>query len=131
MHEALTVHETLYYAAMLRLPRHMSHEDKLRRVDVVTTALGLHTCQDTIIGEGGLWGGFGGRSSLQALRVGQNGAACSAWPVELAMQAFSIWLAHKCIWVASFLLVATAHLLSHPAIPALRRRLLPQGRQWW
>ena len=36
---------------MLRLPRHMSHEDKMRRVEVVTTALGLHTCQDTIIGE--------------------------------------------------------------------------------
>lgn len=42
----------LYYAAMLRLPRHMPRQDKLRRVEAVTTALGLRTCQDTIIGKG-------------------------------------------------------------------------------
>ncbi|KAI7836411.1 hypothetical protein COHA_009711 [Chlorella ohadii] len=67
LHEALTVHETLYYAAMLRLPRHMSHEDKLRRVEVVTTALGLHTCQDTIIGgffRKGVSGGERKRTSI-------------------------------------------------------------------
>lgn len=37
---------------MLRLPRHMPRHDKLRRVEAVTTALGLRTCQDTIIGAG-------------------------------------------------------------------------------
>ncbi|KAI3436788.1 hypothetical protein D9Q98_006199 [Chlorella vulgaris] len=50
LYESLTVQETLYYAAMLRLPRHMSHEDKLRRIDLAVTALGLGQCKDTIIG---------------------------------------------------------------------------------
>lgn len=47
----LTVYETLYYAAMLRLPRTWSVEDKLRRVDMVLDGLGLRKCKDTIIGE--------------------------------------------------------------------------------
>lgn len=43
--------ETLTYAALLRLPRHMSHAAKTERVDVVLTALGLQGCSETIIGE--------------------------------------------------------------------------------
>ncbi|GAQ77731.1 ABC transporter G family [Klebsormidium nitens] len=50
LYESLTVHETLYYAAMLRLPQDMSKAQKLDRVDKTITALGLKKCQNTIIG---------------------------------------------------------------------------------
>lgn len=43
--------ETLTYAALLRLPRHMSNADKLARVEQVIDALGLRKSKDTIIGE--------------------------------------------------------------------------------
>eukprot|EP00193_Tetraselmis_chui_P015613 CAMPEP_0177781214 /NCGR_PEP_ID=MMETSP0491_2-20121128/17710_1 /TAXON_ID=63592 /ORGANISM="Tetraselmis chuii, Strain PLY429" /LENGTH=721 /DNA_ID=CAMNT_0019301223 /DNA_START=294 /DNA_END=2459 /DNA_ORIENTATION=+ len=46
----LTVFETLYYAAQLRLPKSMSKEEKSERVAKVITALGIDKCQDTIIG---------------------------------------------------------------------------------
>lgn len=51
LYESLTVYETLYYAAMLRLPQHMDHSAKTDRVDTVIAALGLVSCKDTIIGE--------------------------------------------------------------------------------
>ena len=50
LYESLTVYETLYYAAMLRLPQHMDHAAKTERVETVITALGLSSCKDTIIG---------------------------------------------------------------------------------
>jgi ABC-type glutathione transport system ATPase component len=50
LYEALTVHETLLYAAKLRLPSSMSKAEKKQRVDTVIQALGLSTCRDTIIG---------------------------------------------------------------------------------
>ena len=50
LHEALTVWEVLYYAAMLRLPRTMTKEQKIERVSVVIKALGIEKCKDTIIG---------------------------------------------------------------------------------
>ena len=51
LYESLTVYETLYYAAMLRLPQHMDHAAKTERVETVITALGLSSCKDTIIGK--------------------------------------------------------------------------------
>lgn len=42
--------ETLFYAAMLRLPRSMSRKEKRARVDVVIAALGLERCRGTIVG---------------------------------------------------------------------------------
>ncbi len=51
MYESLTVFETLFYAAQLRLPRHMTLAQKRERVNTVITALGLDSCKDTIIGE--------------------------------------------------------------------------------
>lgn len=50
LYESLTVWETLYFAAMLRLPRSMSTDDKKLRVAKVIAALGLNRCKDTIIG---------------------------------------------------------------------------------
>ena len=48
--ENLTPLEMLYYAALLRLPRTMSKEAKLDRVNTVILALGLEKCSNTIIG---------------------------------------------------------------------------------
>ncbi|CAL5220454.1 g2473 [Coccomyxa viridis] len=50
LYETLTVYETLYYAAMLRLPSTMSAEQKVERVDHVIHTLGLNKCRDTIVG---------------------------------------------------------------------------------
>jgi ABC-type multidrug transport system ATPase subunit len=50
LYESLTVWETLWYAAQLRLPRTMSQAAKRDRVNVVLAALGLNRCRDTIIG---------------------------------------------------------------------------------
>lgn len=51
LYETLTVYETLYFAAMLRLPSTMSTEQKMQRVDHVIRTLGLDKCKDTIVGE--------------------------------------------------------------------------------
>lgn len=51
LYETLTVHETLYYAAMLRLPRTMTTAQKEERVRNVIHTLGLDKCKDTIVGE--------------------------------------------------------------------------------
>lgn len=67
LYESLTVYETLYYAAMLRLPQHMDHEAKIDRVETVITALGLSSCKDTIIGgffRKGISGGERKRASI-------------------------------------------------------------------
>ena len=50
LYETLTVHETLYYAAMLRLPRTMTTAQKEERVRNVIRTLGLEKCKDTIVG---------------------------------------------------------------------------------
>ncbi len=50
LYETLTVYETLYYAAMLRLPSTMTTEQKMDRVNHVIHTLGLDKCKDTIVG---------------------------------------------------------------------------------
>ena len=50
LYESLTVWETLYYAAMLRLPKNMTKAEKIERVHAVIKSLGLETCKNTIIG---------------------------------------------------------------------------------
>ncbi len=50
LYETLTVYETLYYAAMLRLPASMTTVQKCERVENVILSLGLNKCRDTIIG---------------------------------------------------------------------------------
>ena len=57
----------LWYAAQLRLPRHMSKAQKRERVDTVITALGLDSCKDTIVGgffRKGISGGERKRTSV-------------------------------------------------------------------
>merc|ERR1711970_97783 len=48
--EGLTVFETLYYTAVLRLPRAMTNEDKRERVSIILEVLGIAHCKGTIVG---------------------------------------------------------------------------------
>lgn len=61
------MYETLYYAAMLRLPKEMSREAKIHRVNTVIRVLGLEKCKDTIVGgffRRGISGGERKRASV-------------------------------------------------------------------
>ncbi|KAG2425311.1 hypothetical protein HXX76_013891 [Chlamydomonas incerta] len=60
LYAELTVYETLYFAALLRLPRSWSRADKLNRVEMVVDGLGLERCRDTIIGSHMMRGVSGG-----------------------------------------------------------------------
>merc|ERR1719398_8355 len=48
--EGLTVFETLYYTAVLRLPRAMTDKDKRARVGIILEVLGISKVKDSIIG---------------------------------------------------------------------------------
>ena len=50
MFEGLTVFETLYYTAVLRLPRAMTNEDKRERVSIILEVLGIAHVKDSIVG---------------------------------------------------------------------------------
>lgn len=56
----LTVEETLVFAAFLRLPNSMSHQEKYTRVELIIKELGLERCRRTKIGGGLLKGVSGG-----------------------------------------------------------------------
>jgi ATP-binding cassette subfamily G (WHITE) protein 2 len=47
----LTVEETLYYTAELRLPSSFSREEKQERIEEVMERLGLTRCRNTIVGD--------------------------------------------------------------------------------
>ncbi|CAN1153048.1 ABC transporter G family member 21 [Linum perenne] len=49
----LTVIETLTYAALLRLPKTLTREEKSGQAEAVLEELGLARCRDTIVGGGG------------------------------------------------------------------------------
>ncbi|KAJ0430915.1 putative ABC-type maltose transporter [Helianthus annuus] len=46
----LTVLETLTYAAMLRLPKSLTHEEKVEQAELIILELGLTRCRDSIVG---------------------------------------------------------------------------------
>lgn len=48
--QALTVRETLTYAALLRLSKHLTKQEKMERVDCVLEALNLSKCANSEIG---------------------------------------------------------------------------------
>ncbi|TPX39746.1 hypothetical protein SeMB42_g06261 [Synchytrium endobioticum] len=50
-YETLTVRETLSYAAMLKLPYSMPHEEKLKRIDKVASETRLRDCLNTRVGD--------------------------------------------------------------------------------
>lgn len=70
LYEALTVYETLHFAATLRLPPHMTRGERADRVENVIAALGLGQCRDTIIG-GFLRRGISG-GERKRVSVGEN-----------------------------------------------------------
>ncbi|KAH9331658.1 hypothetical protein KI387_003766 [Taxus chinensis] len=59
----LTVRETLLYAAILRLPKTLSRNDKEEQVESIIQELGLSKCRNTMIG-GGISGGERKRVSI-------------------------------------------------------------------
>ncbi|XP_056007788.1 uncharacterized protein LOC125666691 [Ostrea edulis] len=63
----LTLRETLYFTAMIRLPDHVSKADKMARIEEIVDALHLRKCLDTIIGDfmhRGLSGGEKKRANI-------------------------------------------------------------------
>jgi len=50
LYEGLTVYETLYYTAVLRLPRTLSDKEKRERVDIIMECLGITGVKNSIIG---------------------------------------------------------------------------------
>lgn len=67
LHGCLTVYETLYYVALLRLPKSWSMEEKLERVERVIDVLRLQKARDTVIGgpsQRGVSGGERKRTSV-------------------------------------------------------------------
>eukprot|EP00762_Andalucia_godoyi_P008436 ANDGO_04685.mRNA.1 putative ABC transporter ATP-binding protein/permease YOL075C len=67
----LTVRETLYYAAHLRLGANVSREEKLERIEKVIRDLGLRECADTLIG--GESAASGGGASAGGRKGGCSG----------------------------------------------------------
>ncbi|KAG9121915.1 hypothetical protein FRC07_001937, partial [Ceratobasidium sp. 392] len=66
---ALTVRETLRYAAILRLPRKMSRKHKIARAEEVMKMLGLDICADNLVGGELLKGISGGEKRRLSLAV--------------------------------------------------------------
>lgn len=66
----LTVFETLAYAAVLRLPRKLTKEEKIQQTEMVVLELGLTKCRNTIIGGPLLRGISGGER--KRVSIGQE-----------------------------------------------------------
>ncbi|XP_015081823.1 ABC transporter G family member 9-like [Solanum pennellii] len=66
----LTVTETLVYTALLRLPKTLSHMDKVAHAEAVISQLGLTKCKDSIIGGPLLRGISGGER--KRVSIGQE-----------------------------------------------------------
>ncbi|KFM65485.1 Protein white, partial [Stegodyphus mimosarum] len=56
----LTVKEHLVFQALLRMDKHLSYKERMRRVDEVILELGLRKCEDTMIGIAGKIKGISG-----------------------------------------------------------------------
>lgn len=69
MNGRLTVEETLFYAAELRLPSTMTSAEKKERVEEVITKLGLVRCRKTIIGDPMKRGISGGERKRVAVAI--------------------------------------------------------------
>ncbi|KAL3619164.1 ABC transporter G member 21 [Castilleja foliolosa] len=66
----LTVQETLVYTALLRLPRTLTKDHKVKHVESVIKQLGLSKCRDSIIGGSLLRGVSGGER--KRVSIGQE-----------------------------------------------------------
>ena len=61
MHRDLTVYETLYFAAKMRLPRDLPEQTVVDTVEHVMTRMGLANIRDSIIGDEQVRGISGGQ----------------------------------------------------------------------
>lgn len=66
---SLTVRETLHFAARLRLPAFLSHEQKVQRAESVLLQLGLKDCADTLIGSDLVKGISGGEKRRVSIGI--------------------------------------------------------------
>ncbi|KIW12024.1 hypothetical protein PV08_09298 [Exophiala spinifera] len=66
---SLTVRETLYFAAQLRLPHFVSHEQKLQRAESILLRLGLKECADTLVGNEFMKGVSGGEKRRVSIGI--------------------------------------------------------------
>ena len=69
MLHTLTVKENIAFSANLRLPRKVSSEEKVKRVDDLIKRLGLTRCQDTLIGNAAVRGVSGGERKRTAIAM--------------------------------------------------------------
>lgn len=66
----LTVFETLTYAALLRLPKHLTKQEKIEQADMIIVELGLTRCRNSIVGGPLLRGVSGGER--KRVSIGQE-----------------------------------------------------------
>ncbi len=66
---SLTVRETLRFAASLRLPSHMSKDEKYRRAEDILMKMGLKDCADNLIGSDLIKGISGGEKRRVTIAV--------------------------------------------------------------
>ena len=73
-HDALmgyfTVFESIMFAALLKLPRHLSKAQRRAKVEAVITQMGLQRCRDTVVGNRVLRGVSGGEMKRVSIAVG-------------------------------------------------------------
>ena len=69
LYAELTVYETFYFVALLRLPRDWSKEEKISRVDDIIKILGLEKCRNTIIGNQIMRGVSGGERKRVSIGI--------------------------------------------------------------
>lgn len=69
LHPSLTAYETLYYTALLKLPRSLTMENKVARVGDMVKVMGLERCQHTIVSGGLLQAYFSGISGGERRRL--------------------------------------------------------------
>jgi ABC-type multidrug transport system ATPase subunit len=66
---SLTVRETLHFAAIIRLPQHMTKSQKLARAEEVLSLLGLKHCADTLVGSEFVKGISGGERRRVSIAI--------------------------------------------------------------
>ncbi|KAG8896745.1 hypothetical protein FRC01_011637, partial [Tulasnella sp. 417] len=111
---ALTVRETLRYAAILRLPKTMSRKRKIARAEEVLQMLGLTDCADNVVGGEllkGISGGEKRRLSLAVEMISDPAVLVVDEPTSGldALTAHNVMLALKAIAASGRTVIASIH----------------------
>ena len=90
LYGTLSVYETLYFAAMLRLPADMNTAQKVERVDNVINTLGLQKCRCPSLPQLLLITGLGFRAPIRicafSVTAGQVILQGAKWPASCAIR---------------------------------------------